>query len=342
MIVDIHAHYFPKAYNDLLLRIGGRSLPEAARPTHGAADAATTTHPASRRACSRWTRPRCSCRCSRRPRARPMPRRRPTPSRRRGSSTTATPSSPQKYPGRFAAVVSLPLPHIDASLREMERGLDQLGMLGVSMTCSCFDRSTAEAEFEPLYEEMNRRGTVLNYHPIQNGICSPMINDYGFTVSVGASLEDSAIVLHLIARRVPERYPNITYVVPHLGGIIPMLLQRLDNQAPRQHPDLPEPPSVTARRFYYDTVGHGSQAALLCAWKAFGADHLVAGSDYPVLLAFETVPAELPLHPRVRPAGRGRRQDPPPQRPDRPRPSALERSIRAHLLRWRPRAARST
>jgi hypothetical protein len=24
MIVDIHAHYFPKAYNDILMRIGGR------------------------------------------------------------------------------------------------------------------------------------------------------------------------------------------------------------------------------------------------------------------------------------------------------------------------------
>src|SRR2546430_16765941 len=32
MIVDIHAHYFPKAYTDLLRRIGGRSLQEAARP----------------------------------------------------------------------------------------------------------------------------------------------------------------------------------------------------------------------------------------------------------------------------------------------------------------------
>ena len=31
MIVDIHAHYFPKEYNALLLRIGGKSLPEAAR-----------------------------------------------------------------------------------------------------------------------------------------------------------------------------------------------------------------------------------------------------------------------------------------------------------------------
>jgi predicted TIM-barrel fold metal-dependent hydrolase len=129
---------------------------------------------------------------------------------------------------------------------------------------------------------------VLNYHPIQNGICSPMINDYKFTVSVGASLEDSAIVLHLIARKVPHRYPNITYVIPHLGGIIPMQLERLDNQAPRQHPDLPEAPSATARRFFYDTVGHGSQAALLCAWKALGPSQLVAGSDYPVLLAFET------------------------------------------------------
>src|SRR5262249_4742949 len=184
----------------------------------------------------------------------------------------------RKYPGRFNAVVSLPLPHIDASLREMERGLDQLGMLGVSMTCSCFDRSTAEAEFEPLYQEMNRRGAVLNYHPIQNGICSPMINDYGFTVSVGAPLEDAAIVLHLIARRIPERFPNIRYVVPHLGGIIPMLLQRLDNQAPRQHPNLPERPSVTARRFYYDIVGHGSQAAPPSPWEGLGAPHLAARS----------------------------------------------------------------
>jgi predicted TIM-barrel fold metal-dependent hydrolase len=192
-----------------------------------------------------------------------------------------------KQPGRFAGFVSLPLPHVEASLREMRRGLDELDMAGVAMNCSVFDRSTAEEEFEPLYEEMNRRGTVIFYHPVQNGICSPMINDYGFTVSVGASLEDSAIVLHHIARRLPARYPNIKMIVPHLGGIIPMLLQRLDNQAPQQHPDLPEKASVTARRFYYDTVGHGSQEALACAAGAFGVDHLVTGSDYPVLLSFE-------------------------------------------------------
>ena len=287
MIVDIHAHYFPKAYNDLLVGIGGRSLPEAAR----ALTARPMRHDDAAEIAARLERmddagvqmqvlsPAAS----------------PPYAEKEADAVAAArlindayAELAARHPGRFTAVVSLPLPHIDASLREMERGLDQLGMAGVSMTCSCFDRSTAEAEFEPLYEEMNRRRTLLNFHPIQNGICSPLINDYKFTVSVGASLEDAVIVLHLIARRMHHRYPDITYVIPHLGGLIPMQLQRLDNQVPRVHPDLPEPPSATARRFYYDTVGHGSHAALLCAWKAFGADHLVAGSDYPVLMAFET------------------------------------------------------
>src|SRR5438874_9194056 len=285
MIVDIHAHYFPKPYNDALLRIGGRSLPEAARSLTARTirnddpsglparlqqmdDAGVQMQVLSPAASPPYAEKEADAVAAAR------------------LINDAYAELAAKHPGRFTAVVSLP--HIDAALREMERGLDQLGMAGVSMTCSCFDRSTAEAEFEPLYAEMNRRRTLLNYHPIQNGICSPLINDYKFTVSVGASLEDAVIVLHLIARRVPERYPNITYVIPHLGGLIPMQLQRLDNQVPRNYPDLPERPSVTARRFYYDTVGHGSPAALLCAWKAFGADQIVAGSDYPVLMAFET------------------------------------------------------
>lgn len=77
-------------------------------------------------------------------------------------------------------------------------------------------------------------------------------------------------------------------VVPHLGGALPMLLTRLDNQLPRSVPDLPERPSTTARRFWYDTVGHGSTAALRAAVEAFGPDRIVAGSDYPVMLPFET------------------------------------------------------
>src|SRR5262249_16865503 len=59
----------------------------------------------------------------------------------------------------------------------------------------------------------------------------------------------------------------------------------LDQQGQSQsgHPNLAEAPSVTAKKFWYDTVCYGSKAAFTCALEAFGADHLVTGSDYPVL-----------------------------------------------------------
>ena len=79
-----------------------------------------------------------------------------------------------RYPQRIASYVMLPLPHIDAALKEMERGLDQLGCVGVNMHIICLNRSVAETEFEPIYAEMNRRGAVLFVHPAGSGICSPV------------------------------------------------------------------------------------------------------------------------------------------------------------------------
>jgi predicted TIM-barrel fold metal-dependent hydrolase len=166
--------------------------------------------------------------------------------------------------------------------------MDELGMIGVNMHISALDRSVAEDEFLPIYEELNRRNGIVFYHPCANGICSPMITDYGLGAAVGTSLEDAVIGCHLIGKKIPAKYPNVTFIIPHLGGIIPMLLQRLDNQFSMRQRDLPEPPSVTAKRFFYDTVGHGSVAALTCAYLAFGADHIMPGSDFPVLLSWES------------------------------------------------------
>ena len=194
----------------------------------------------------------------------------------------------KQHPDRFRSFVSLPLPHIEASLAELRRTEGDDGVVGVNLHISALDRSVAEDEFLPIYEEVNRRKGVIFYHPFGNSICSPMIADYGFGAAVGTSLEDAVIALHLIAKQIPSKYPDITFIIPHLGGPVPMLLPRLNNQFSMQSRGLPEPPADTACRFYYDTVGHGSEAALTCAVMAFGAEHVLPGSDYPVLLSWET------------------------------------------------------
>jgi predicted TIM-barrel fold metal-dependent hydrolase len=284
MIVDVHAHYHPRPFTEALAPlypgadVGGFSPhPDTDRDAHVEARLALmesagvglqVLSPAARRA--------------------PYGADEQLAVRAAQLGNDCNAELVRRYPDKFRSFVSLPLPHIDASLRELRRGLDDLGMVGVNLHTSALDRSVAEEEFLPIYEEVNSRGGVIFYHPCGNGICSPMITDYGFSGAVGTSLEDAAIALHLIAKRIPFHFPGIDFVIPHFGGPIPMLLERLDNQFSMSEHDLPEPPSVTARRFYYDTVGHGSRAALLCAWSAFGADHLVPGSDYPVLLAHET------------------------------------------------------
>lgn len=189
-------------------------------------------------------------------------------------------------PDRFSFWASLPLPHVDAAIAEVRRAFDTLGAVGVTLQCACLGGSIARPAFDPLYAELDRRGAVVFLHPCQNALLSPLVGDHGLTVCAGASMEDAVAAMHLIVARIPERFPRIRFIVPHFGGILPMLLERLDGQL--RAPDLAEAPSVTARRFYYDTVGWGSRAALLAAYTAFGANRLVPGSDWPILLGWES------------------------------------------------------
>ena len=188
-------------------------------------------------------------------------------------------------PAKFSFWAAVPLPHVDASLAALEHAFDELGAVGVILHCFCLGESIADPAFDPIYSELDRRSAVVLLHPCQNGLGSAALNSFDLTVCAGASMEDTVAALHLIARGVPSRFPRIRFIVPHLGGLLPLLLARLDGQMPQD--GLAERPSATARRFFYDTVGWGSAPALRAAVDAFGAGQLVPGSDYPVLLPWE-------------------------------------------------------
>lgn len=286
MIVDVHAHLHPRAYNQALDRIAGRTGdPGFAGGAHPDTD--DEAHIQTRLQMMQDAGVGLQV-------LSPAAGRAPYAKDETAAVETARLGNDiyrrvvEGNPDKFKAFASLPLPHIQASLRELGRGMDELGMIGVNLHISTLDRSVAEDDFLPIYEEVNRRRGIIFYHPSGNGIRSPMITEYGLSGAAGTSMEDAVIAMHLIAKKIPAQYPDITYIIPHFGGPMAMLLDRLDNQFSMRRNNLPEPPSVTGRRFYYDTVGHGSHAALHCACMAYGVDHILPGSDFPVLLSFET------------------------------------------------------
>ncbi len=193
----------------------------------------------------------------------------------------------RRFPGRLASFVSLPLPHLEASMAELRRGLDDLGMAGVTLQCSCLGVSIADPRFEPLFAELHRRRSVLFLHPAVNGLASPLVKDFGLAGAAGPLLEDAVVAMQLMVRGIPQRYGGIRIVIPHLGGGLATMLDRLDNQLPQFTPGFIGRPSEIARGFWYDTISHGSRAGLRAAVDAFGSGRLVPGSDFPVLNTFE-------------------------------------------------------
>src|ERR1700689_2649291 len=173
------------------------------------------------------------------------------------------------------------MPHLDASVAEMRRALGELHMTGIAMNTSVLTRALVDPGYEPVFSEVNTLSAVLSLPPAGNGACSPLIGNYHLTWMVGAPVEDTISIMQLITRGIPARYPNIKIINSHLGGALPMLLQRADDQYRWEAPATPEPPSVAARRMWYDTVGHGHVPALRCAIDSLGAGRLLLGTDFP-------------------------------------------------------------
>lgn len=186
-----------------------------------------------------------------------------------------------EHPSRFALLACLPLPHVDAALTELDRVVNREQVVGVSLTSSSADRLVSDPSFDPLWEELDHRRAVVSMHPAGCAACSPLIREENLTWMVGAPTEDTLVVASLIARGHVARYPKVRIIHPHLGGAVPLLLERWNGLRGFEAPDCPIAPIEAARRMWYDTVTHGSVSALRVASEVLGSDHLLFGTDFP-------------------------------------------------------------
>jgi 6-methylsalicylate decarboxylase len=190
-----------------------------------------------------------------------------------------------RHPRRFAVFSALPLPHVDAALQELERGLDLPGVVGIGLGCSVLGQPLDDPVFDPLFAELNRRQTVVFVHPVGAG-GGPNSQDFSLTWMLASRFEDTIAMARLILSGLTLRYPDIRFIIPHLGGTLALFLQRMDNVAERdgwhEKFQVAAMPSDLARRFWFDTVNE-QHSALRCACETFGADRLLLGTDWPML-----------------------------------------------------------
>jgi aminocarboxymuconate-semialdehyde decarboxylase len=184
--------------------------------------------------------------------------------------------------GRFAALATLPLNDPRASVIELERACRQLGMRGAMLFGNVNGVALSDERFRPLYEAANDLGAVLYIHPT-HPVGVEAMTEFWLMPLVGFLFDTTLAAAKLVFSGVVERFPRIRWVLGHLGGAIPYLAERLDRgyYAFREcRANISRPPSEYLKQFYFDAVNFDARALELAIAFA-GADHVLAGSDYP-------------------------------------------------------------
>lgn len=189
------------------------------------------------------------------------------------------------YPKRFKGFASIPMDAPDEALKELHRAIDTLKLNGVVLLSNIGGKALTSAEYRPFFEEANRMKLCIFLHPMIPAN-SDSFREYVLGPIIGFPFDTSLAVARMCYDGMFETLPDIRWIIGHLGGAVPYLMERMDNGF-RDFADcrvkIDKLPSVYLKRLYYDTVSF-SPHTLTMVRNMVGADHMVMGSDYPHLL----------------------------------------------------------
>jgi len=186
---------------------------------------------------------------------------------------------------RFTALAHLPMNNPAAAVQEAERALTELGFRGFMPFGNANGVPLADERNWPLFELVNEHEGVIFIHPTYP-LGVEAMTEFMLMPMVGFLFDTTLAATHLVMAGVPERFPRIKWVLAHLGGTIPYLVERLDRcfyayEVSRKH--ISKPPSEYLKHFFYDTVNFDLNALRLAIDFA-GVNQILAGSDYPHLI----------------------------------------------------------
>jgi predicted TIM-barrel fold metal-dependent hydrolase len=188
----------------------------------------------------------------------------------------------------------------EASLPELERGIRELGLVAVALPTSALGVTLDSPTLGPLWRRIQALDVPVILHPALLPQGAP--TDYGLERSCARPFDTTYAAVRLMNAVFPE-FPNLKFVLPHLGGTSIFLYGRI-SMISFEPPGWEIPPEKRqigktqreqralgldaefARRFqkfYFDTAGTGGWApAVEMTAAVAGAERMLFGSDYPL------------------------------------------------------------
>jgi predicted TIM-barrel fold metal-dependent hydrolase len=181
------------------------------------------------------------------------------------------------HPGRVGFFATLCLPDVRASMEELAFAFDKLGADGVVLLANSRGIYLGEKQFDPIFDELNRRKAVVFVHPSQLPGIEPLTGVPPFVADF--LLDTTRAAIRLAASGTLDRCPDLKIILSHAGGFVPYAAYRIAIAASLGGSAAEG--LAQLQKFYFDIALSGSATALPSLLAFAKPDHVTFGTDWP-------------------------------------------------------------
>jgi aminocarboxymuconate-semialdehyde decarboxylase len=191
------------------------------------------------------------------------------------------------HPDRFVALASVALQHPDLAAEQLEQGVKQLGLRGVTIGGHVNGEDVSLPKFDPFWAKAAELGVLVFMHPggADNIIREGALRGRGDLGNIiGNPLETTYFFTRLIFDGTLDKFPGLKICGAHAGGYLPSYLGRTDvacdvrqnaNCANKKHPR-----EYFKRELLADTMVF-SEEGLRHLTAEMGVGQVMYGTDVP-------------------------------------------------------------
>ncbi len=187
-------------------------------------------------------------------------------------------------PKRFFGLGTLPMQDTELAIKELDRCVNELGLLGVEIGSNINGMDLNDEKVFPIFQAASDMSASIFIHPWDGMMEGSKMQSHWLPWLVGMPSEASRAICSMIFGGIFERLPKLRVLFAHGGGSFPATLGRIQHGS-KVRPDLCNTsntvsPVDSLGKFYVDSLVH-SKDALSHLLSVFGVDKVCLGSDYP-------------------------------------------------------------
>jgi predicted TIM-barrel fold metal-dependent hydrolase len=205
----------------------------------------------------------------------------------------------QQYPTRFAGFATLPTSVPETAADELERMVKEYNFKGGIINGHSKGRYLDDEFFWPILERAEALKVPIYLHPTlppqpvieasYTGNFTPEVATILARNAWGWHIETATHILRIILSGAFDQYPDLQFIIGHMGEGLPFMLQRIDHSLPKEVIKLEKSVAeYLCENINYTFSGLNYTQTFLDLFLEVGVDRIMFSTDYPFVPMEET------------------------------------------------------